>query len=91
MNEVIAPIIILLPILCIVIGFTVGLIRYKKYGDLIKKEIESDSMNRRKQGEEIRLFGKTPEKKVVFRTFGIPIFIGMIAGIIMMITAFCLR
>lgn len=71
-----------MPVAFELIGIIVGVLRYKKYGAKIRQQEEQKYKDAQAKGGLHTLFWKKPYKRVVVRTFGIPMLIGMAAGLV---------
>lgn len=88
MNKGIALIIAFLPALCMLVGLIVGFVRYKKYGAKIRERVEEEYAKKRAQGGIHELYHKRPDKRVVFETFGIPIYTSLAVGLLIVFLVF---
>lgn len=88
MNQILACIIAALPGLCTLIALVVGGIRYRKYGDEIRKRVEIDFANKRAQGGIHSYLHKRPDKRVAYETFGIPLCISFFVNMIILFVIF---
>lgn len=73
---------------CPIIGMVVGLFRYRKNKDKVIKEEREKREKRQEKGGIPSLFFKKDYKRVFFRTFGIPMYIGLLIGLVLMLLAF---
>lgn len=71
-----------------IIGMIIGSIRYKKYGKEIKEKMKEERLNAQKAGGVKSLYYKHEHKRVFAKTYGIPMFVGLIVGLIVMSIAF---
>jgi hypothetical protein len=88
MTHKFAILIAISPVLCITIGLLVGMIRYRKYGDEIRKRVEKEFEKKRARGGIHSLYHKRPDKRVSYETYGIPLCIGFFAGFMMLLIIF---
>lgn len=73
---------------CPIIGMVVGLFRYRKNKDKVIKEEREKREKAQEKGGIPSLFFKQYYKRVFFKTFGIPIYIGLLIGLVLMLLAF---
>lgn len=88
MNRGLAILLAISPFICIAIGTMIGLIRYIKFGDEIRKRVEKDFAQKRERGGIHALYHKRPDKRVFYETFGIPMYIGLFAGLLVIFIIF---
>lgn len=75
--------------LCLVpIGLLIGHRRYKKYGAQIWEEMKRQESSARNKGGIHSLYYKRPYKRVFARTYGMPVILCMIIGIILLCVVF---
>ena len=80
----------ILPAFCMMVGLVIGTLRYVKYGKEIRQRVEEDFREKRAEGGINELFFKRPDKRVAYETFGKPLFISLIAGLVVMFVIFYL-
>lgn len=73
---------------CPIIGMVVGLFRYRKNKDKVIKEEREKREKAQEKGGIPSLFFKRDDKRVFARTYGIPIYIGLLIGLVLMLLAF---
>ena len=88
MAQGLALILAVLPAISIAIGLIVGMIRYRKNGDAIRKRVEKEFEEKRSKGGMNSLYYKRPDKRVVFETFGIPLIISVIIAVLIVFIIF---
>lgn len=73
-------------ILCMpMLGMWIGYRRYKKYGKEIRQKMEQEYQDAQEKGGIASLYYKQPGKRVFKRTFGTPVLIGFLGGLISLI------
>jgi len=88
MKDKLAILLAISPAVCVLIGLVVGALRYKKHGEEVRKRVTEDYKEKRARGGINELLFKRPDKRIAFETFGIPIIISFVAGIILMLILF---
>lgn len=73
---------------CPIIGMIVGLFRYRKNKDRLIKEEKEKRDKAQEKGGIPSLFFKRDYNRVFFKTFGIPMYIGLLIGLVLMLLAF---
>lgn len=74
--------------LCTMIGMSIGLIRYNRDNNRIREEVKNEYQAAQKAGGIKSLYYKHEHKRVFAKTFGMPILIGFLTGMILMLIAF---
>lgn len=75
--------------MCLVpIGILIGHRRYKKYGAQILEEMKQQEREAQEKGGIHSLYYKRPYKRVFARTYGTPILICMLIGLIILLIIF---
>lgn len=87
-NRTLWGVVALLGSICPIIGMVIGLITYSRHNIEIRKEIKEERQKAQKAGGIKSLYYKHEYKRVFAKTFGIPMSIGLIIGIILMCIAF---
>lgn len=70
------------------IGLLIGHRRYKKFGAQIWEEMKQQHRESQEKGGIYSLYYKRPYKRVFARTYGVPVVICMIIGIILLCVVF---
>lgn len=71
-----------------IIGMVIGLIRYNRHNNEIRKKVKEERQKAQKAGGIKSLYYKHEYKRVFAKTFGLPMSIGLIIGLILMCVAF---
>ena len=72
------------------IGFLVGEHRYRKYGKQIKEKVEEEYRQAQEKGGTASLYYKRTDKRIFKQTFGLPVLIGFVVGLISLLIIFSL-
>lgn len=71
------------------VGLLIGLIRYRRYGEEVKKRVKEDYDRAQERGGIHSLYYKHQDKRIFQMTFGIPAVVSLLAGLVLMYLAFC--
>lgn len=70
------------------VGMIIGNIRYKRNGNEIRRKVKEEYKNAQEAGGIKSLYYKHEQKRVFSKTFGTPILIGLLVGLILLFVAF---
>lgn len=88
MRQIILTLIAVLALISPMIGCLIGLRNYRRHGKEIKEAMEQEAKQAQEKGGIESLYYKRTDKRVFKRTFGIPMCVGFLVGLVLLYIVF---